>query len=75
MSIGTELSSDVAGELLRRREEDPGIDSKTLAALAVELHNTLQELKSESNKQRHRRSRARPKDVSKAAKVEEAGTR
>ena len=57
MSIANELSSDVAAELLKRSEGNGKNDSTALAEVALELHNTLQDLKAESDRQRRRRSR------------------
>lgn len=57
MSIANELSSDVAAELLKRGEGNGKSDGVALAEVALELHDTLQDLKAESDRQRRRRSR------------------
>jgi hypothetical protein len=56
MSIANELSSDVAAELLKRRERFPNDTRAALAEVVLELHDTLRDLKVASDGQRRRRS-------------------
>lgn len=57
MSIGCELSSDVAEAVLARRQDESSQSVHDLAGMVKEVHSTLRRLTRES-----RRLKARPRD-------------